>query len=240
MKCPNCNNELFEGTKACPFCSTAVEQAENDGTMPLNQPQDTAPFDTTEETSVLNQPEATEYQPAVNPVPQETYNQPPVNNQPQETYYQPPVNNQQGQYYQPPVENTAQGQYYQPPVQPQGAPQGNYYQPGFNQPPVNPADPYAQQYQQPDPIADANANSAKTLGIVAVVFAAFIPLVSWICGGIGLNKAKKVLYINPFHEKAKSAKTLCIVGIILGVVAWIINMIASQYFMDGIFDSLMY
>ena len=194
MKCPNCNNELFEGTKVCPFCSAAVEQSETNDTMPFNQP--------------------------------------PVNNQAQETYYQPPV------------DSPMQGQYYQPPVQPQGNPQNNsqnnYYQPGFNQPPVNPADPYAQQYQQPDPIADANANSAKTLGIVAVVFGFIIPLVAWICGGIGLSKATKVLYINPFHQKAKSAKTFCIVGIIIGVVVWIINMIVSQYLFDEIFDSLMY
>lgn len=232
MKCPNCNNELFEGTKVCPFCSAAVEQSETNGTMPFNQPQNYAQFDTTEETTVLNQPEANEYQSAMNFPPQEPFNQPPVNNQAQETYYQPPV------------DNPMQGQYYQPPVQPQGNPQNNsqnnFYQPGFNQPPVNPADPYAQQYQQPDPIADANANSAKTLGIVAVVFGFIIPLVAWICGGIGLSKATKVLYTNPFHQKAKSAKTFCIVGIIIGVVVWIINMIASQYLFDEIFDSLMY
>lgn len=206
MKCPNCNNELFQGTKVCPFCSTVIEQTPNDSTMPLNQQ------------------EANDYQPPVNPEPQETYYQPPVNNQPTDSYYQPPVNN-----------NQQQGQYYQPQGNPQNNFQGNYYQS-----PVNPADPYAQQYQQTDPIAEANANSAKTLGIVSIVFAFLIPIVSWICGGIGLNKAKKVLYINPYNENAKKAKTLCTVGIVLGIVLWIINIFISQYLMDGIFDSFMY
>lgn len=57
--------------------------------------------------------------------------------------------------------------------------------------------------------------AALVLGIVAIVAAPFIPLVSYICGIIGLVFAIK-------HRKEKNttvALILCIVGIVLGVAS---------------------
>lgn len=77
----------------------------------------------------------------------------------------------------------------------------------------------------------SRAKSAKTMGILSVVFSFFIPLAAWIFGGIGISKAKAVAdFATAFGdptlgEQAKSARTLCIIGIVIGIVRWIIAVI---------------
>ncbi|MBR3294354.1 MAG: hypothetical protein IKI69_08065 [Oscillospiraceae bacterium] len=73
--------------------------------------------------------------------------------------------------------------------------------------------------------------AALVLGIVAIVAAAFSPLVSYVCGIIGLVFAIK-------HRKEKRttvALILCIVGLIAGVVS---NVLAARMVMDAIAPTL--
>ena len=73
--------------------------------------------------------------------------------------------------------------------------------------------------------------AALVLGIVAVVAAAFIPLISYVCGIIGLVFAIK-------HRKAKrttAALILCIVGIVGGVVS---NIYATKMLMEAMGSAL--
>lgn len=95
----------------------------------------------------------------------------------------------------------------------------------------------SQQYQQPgqpvqyypNPTAqlDSDIDSVKTLGIVALVAAFIMPIVSFICGGIGISKAKKLKpNVNEQQsQKLGSAKKLCSAGIIVGVVLTVLSII---------------
>jgi RNA polymerase subunit RPABC4/transcription elongation factor Spt4 len=71
----------------------------------------------------------------------------------------------------------------------------------------------------------SKGNQAKTLGIVALVCSFFIPLVAWICGGIGLSNSKKA-YIATGDERYKKYKNMCITAIIIGVVVWVLSFIS--------------
>ena len=57
----------------------------------------------------------------------------------------------------------------------------------------------------------SNSNPGRTLGIISL-FVWVIPLASWIVGGIGLSKSKTV-----------GQRVMNIIGIILGIVMFIIN-----------------
>ena len=101
----------------------------------------------------------------------------------------------------------SQPQYQQPTYQ-----QPQYQQPAYQQP------GYQQPYQQPYQPVNPEVSTAKTLGIVAIVAAFFIPLVSFICGGIGLSKANQALAFNPGDFEAANAKKLNKIGLILAGV----------------------
>ena len=126
------------------------------------------------------------------------------------------------------------------PVQPQQPP----VQPNYQQPPVQPTyQPYNPQQPQgfvpPQPTDVAvmqsvqynNTKTAKTLGILAIVFAFISPLVSWILGGIGISKANGANNFAAAYgdaviaQNAKSAKTLNIVGIVISLVMMVISII---------------
>ena len=72
--------------------------------------------------------------------------------------------------------------------------------------------------------------TSLVLGIVAVVAAAFIPLVSYICGIIGIVFAIK----RRKDKRTTVALILCIVGIIGGVVS---NIIAMRILTDVLANS---
>lgn len=55
-----------------------------------------------------------------------------------------------------------------------------------------------------------------TLGIVAMVFAFLMPIVTYICGGIGLSKANA--QIKQFPNTPTTAKTLCILSMIITTI----------------------
>lgn len=79
-------------------------------------------------------------------------------------------------------------------------------------------------------ISESNAEkkmdvTSLVLGIVSIVAAAFIPLISYICGIIGIVFAIK----NRKEKRTTLALILCIVGIIGGVVS---NVIAAKMLME--------
>ncbi|MDL2292136.1 zinc-ribbon domain-containing protein [Acholeplasma sp. OttesenSCG-928-E16] len=86
--------------------------------------------------------------------------------------------------------------------------------------------------QSRDPYLNPDYKKSETLGWVAiwVGFLLLTPLVAFICGGIGLSKAKST--------GNSKGRTLCIVGIILGVVAVFINIFLSQWLLEQLAELL--
>ncbi len=112
----------------------------------------------------------------------------------------------------------------QPPVNPYSAQSGQY----SNQNPYSQQGAYAQPAPGVQPMMGTDPmkeiSTAKTLGIVAIVMAFIWPLVSWICGGIGISKANSVITMarsmaDPYLlSTAEEAKKLNKVGIIISLV----------------------
>lgn len=78
-------------------------------------------------------------------------------------------------------------------------------------------------------------SSARTLGIVSIITGLLgIALVGWICGGIGLSRAKSWLFTNDTSllYDARKAKSLNVAGIIISTVVFAI------YFIIGIMTAI--
>ncbi|MBQ6381940.1 MAG: zinc ribbon domain-containing protein [Clostridia bacterium] len=121
----------------------------------------------------------------------------------------------------------------QPPYgqQPQQNPYGQ-------QPQQNPyGQPQAPYGQQPAYNTEAEVNSARTLGIIALVVGIFVPLVGYICGGIGLSKVGKVKpYVDPSRaEELNKAKVLCILGIAIPAGVNVLSFIFYAAFAGSMF-----
>ena len=71
-------------------------------------------------------------------------------------------------------------------------------------------------------------SSARTLGIVAIITGILgIALVGWICGGIGLSRAKGWMFTTDpsLAYDAKKAKNLNVAGIVISTVVFVIYFI---------------
>ncbi|MCK9471835.1 MAG: zinc-ribbon domain-containing protein [Bacilli bacterium] len=66
------------------------------------------------------------------------------------------------------------------------------------------------------------SNEGTTLGLVALIVGLFIPIVGWICGGIGLSRANKA--------NNKTGKTLCIIALVTSTLASIYWVAQNPYF----------
>ena len=116
---------------------------------------------------------------------------------------------QQNSYQQPGYQ---QNTYQQP-----GYQQNTYQQPGYQQP-----------FYQPNIVRiNPESSNAKVLGLVAIFAAAVIPLVSFICGGIGLSKAKKILAQTPGDTEAQQALKFSKIGLIIGGVVQGLSLLLS-------------
>ena len=141
---------------------------------------------------------------------------------------QAPVYQQPAQEYTQPTEGYQQSQQsYQQPVQGYQQPAQGYRQPGY--------DPYNQgYYQQPQRADDNEIKTTKTLGLVGLIVGLFIPLVGYICGGIGLSKVRKMeFFADPMQKEVLAKnKTLCMLAIIIpaviNIALVIINLIANS------------
>lgn len=141
------------------------------------------------------------------------------------------------EYTQAASDNNAQnGNVYEQPQQQYSQPYADQ-QPYAQQNQYNQQNTYAQQppygqapYGQPGyPGVDyaKDENSAKTLGIVAIIVGLFIPLVGWICGGIGKSKLGK---IPPEYrsDKYSTANGLCIAGIVVGCLSFVLALVMNM------------
>ena len=220
--CSNCGAEIREGFTVCTACGAVVEAP-----VAATEPQ-------TADESILQSAAQSEagaaavfaqaagYQQSAQPQ-QPVYQQQPAY-QPNPTGYQP--YSQQAQPVQP---QQAYQPYQQNPIYQSPADNAPYmHNTGVNNQPVQPAQQF--NYQQP---FGAQQNSqeyyqtvakAKRNGIVAIIFAFLIPLVSWICGGTGISKAGNVISFaesvgdTELLGQAKKARTLCIIGIVISIV----------------------
>ena len=69
---------------------------------------------------------------------------------------------------------------------------------------------------------ETNKTAGNALGWVAIFVGFFIPLVAWICGGIGLSKAIKA--------NNQKGKTLNLIGLIVGSAVFILTIIIAIIF----------
>lgn len=109
------------------------------------------------------------------------------------------------------INESYQQQGYSQPYQQNGYPQQGY------------AQPYQQGYnQQQDLVLMQKAKSAKTIGILSLVFGVLGGIVAIFLGIDGIKKSKEVLAVDPLNADAKSAKTMSTIGLILGVIVGIV------------------
>lgn len=91
--------------------------------------------------------------------------------------------------------------------------------------------PYAQPYnpQAFEYMINTKIDDAKTYGILAIIAGLFIPIFGIILGIIGINKLNDIpLSVQFRYEtelKKKKAKNLCIAGIAVPIVIWVIGLI---------------
>lgn len=189
--CSNCGAVCPEDAVFCPDCGASL-------TLQTAAPASTAPSATP----------AAPAQPVAPPAPAAAPTQPvtpPAQPNPAPSpYAQPPVqpNPAPSPYTQPPVQpNPAPSPYAQPPVQPHNAPYGQAPAPGY------PGYPYPQ--QQP------KRNAPLVLGIVGIVFAILLPLVTYCCSIPGLVMASKDIQRG---LPSQSARVLNIIALALAVV----------------------
>ena len=65
-----------------------------------------------------------------------------------------------------------------------------------------------------------------TLAIFALIFAFLMPLITYICGGIGLHKAK--IQIAQDNKTPTTVKTMCIFSMILTTVLLVLTTCAKN------------
>lgn len=122
-----------------------------------------------------------------------------------------PIDYQQQGYSQPYQQNGYQQQGYAQPYQ-----QNGYQQQGY-------AQPYQQGYNpQQDIVLLQKAKSAKTIGILSLVFGILGGWLAIFLGIDGIKKSGEVLAADPQNADAKSAKTMSTIGLILGVIVGIV------------------
>lgn len=149
-----------------------------------------------------------------------------------------PVNDDQ--YNQKPFEpesSQSQNSYGQPQYDQSqnGYNQAQYSQYGQSTPPyTNPYD--GNNSQTYSVMVNSRIDDAKTMGILAIILGIFIPIVGIILGCVGLSKLSSIKQVNPTvtgmnpydmdtQNRLKKAKTLCITGIVLPIVLWLLAII---------------
>ncbi|MBR6790425.1 MAG: zinc-ribbon domain-containing protein [Oscillospiraceae bacterium] len=83
-----------------------------------------------------------------------------------------------------------------------------------------------QQMTAPPAVGNDRKNTLLILGIVTIVFAFIVPLVSYICGIVGLVMASKA---KKSGEDIGSGRTLCIIGLVLAVLNSILGILVSVF-----------
>lgn len=72
-------------------------------------------------------------------------------------------------------------------------------------------------------------DEARTFGIISIVAGLFIPILGIILGCIGISKLNDIPLSNQYRleseRKKKTAKNLCIAGIVIPIVLWLLAVI---------------
>lgn len=114
----------------------------------------------------------------------------------------------------------------------QSGPQYNQYNP-FNQP----YSPQAYEY-----MISSKIEEARTMGIIAIITGLFIPILGIVFGCIGISKLNEIPLSNQYRYeselKNKKAKNLCITGIVLPIVLWLIAVIFIAVFWGALFATM--
>lgn len=79
------------------------------------------------------------------------------------------------------------------------------------------------QNRNSETMVTGNVASLKTLALISIITGIFMPIVAWICGGIGLYKASA---FSPSTPGLNEVKRLLFVGILLGVITSTISFVA--------------
>ena len=120
-------------------------------------------------------------------------------------------------------------------VQAQPQPQAQVQPQPEPQPEVQPQ-PQAQPQPQPQAqgvpmpgVPENKIKTTRTLGLVGLIVGIFIPLVGFICGGIGVYKASTLKHSSTPEqtERLNKNKKLCLAGIIVPAVILVIEIIAG-------------
>ena len=88
--------------------------------------------------------------------------------------------------------------------------------------------PFAQQYnsQVYELMIRSKIDNAKTMGIIAIIVGLFVPLLGIVFGVIGIVKINEINIAFPvsydLQHSIKSARKLCIAGIVVPIVLWIL------------------
>ena len=108
------------------------------------------------------------------------------------------------------------------------APPVNSPYPGAEQPGGAYAQPGAYGYQMSG-APESEVKNTNALGLVALIVGIFVPLVGFICGGIGLSKIKKLQTIanEAQQQQLNKNKKLCIAGIVVPIVITVISIILA-------------
>lgn len=99
------------------------------------------------------------------------------------------------------------------------------------QQPNNQYAPFGQMYtpQAYEYMIDNKLEEARTMGIIAIIAGLFIPILGIVLGCIGISKLNEIPLSNQYRYekelKRKKAKNLCIVGIALPLILWILALI---------------
>lgn len=105
---------------------------------------------------------------------------------------------------------------------------------------------YAQQYtpQAYEYMINSKLEEARTMGILAIVLGLFIPVLGIVFGCIGISKLNEIQPSNQYSYetelKKKKAKNLCIVGIVLPVVLWVLALILVLFVFGVAMGTMMY
>lgn len=122
----------------------------------------------------------------------------------------------------------------------------------YTQQPVNPQGNNQQTYQQQNPhftqytpeayeyMISSKIEEVRTFGIIAIIAGLFIPIIGIVLGCIGISKINEIPISNQYRYeselKKKKAKNLCIAGIVIPIVLWLIAIFMVVFFSAVVFS----
>lgn len=102
---------------------------------------------------------------------------------------------------------------------------------------TQPYTPQAYEY-----MVNSKIEEARTLGILSIILGIFVPILGIVLGCIGISKINEIPFSNQYRYETelnkKRAKSLCITGIVLPIVLWILAIIFAVFFWGMMFSAM--